>query len=394
MFNRILVLFFTWRIGLFVVAALAILLFPQFGSRFPYADQVLKVTGSPSWIWGFGGFDGVHYLRISQNGYNAEYSQVFFPLYPLLIRFLTNLDLLAHKNPLLDTRIYVDPSFFFMGLVLSNIFFLLSLTLFYKLIKIDFTPKVAFRSLVLLVFFPTSFYFGSVYTESLFLFLVLGAIYFARKGNFLTAGIFTTFASATRIFGLFLIPVLLIEMYLSFRKKELSWRSGQLTKAIMGILLAPFGSLLYMLYLRLNFDNPLYFLTAQPLFGAERTSGNLIFLPQVIFRYLKIFITVPISSPLFFNAFLEFSFTFVVLVCLLLFFKKMRVSYFIFTLGCLIIPTLTGTLSSMPRYSLMGFLLLPFVVQATKGHYKLVVGLFIIIGIILTSLFIRGYWVA
>ncbi|MDO8573433.1 MAG: mannosyltransferase family protein [Candidatus Daviesbacteria bacterium] len=394
MIKKITVLFLTWRIGLFVVAALAVKFIPVFGNRFPYFNQVLAVTGLPSWVWGFGNFDGVHYLRIAQNGYNAEYSQAFFPLYPLLVHFFTNLNLLVHKNPILDTRIYVDPSYFFTGFILSNIFFLLALIFFYKLVRIDFSQKVAFGALILLVSFPTSFYFGSIYTESLFLFLSLGAIYFARKGNFLAAGVFTMFASATRIFGLLLIPLILNEIYIRLKKEGLSLRSGELTKAIIGVLLTPFGSLLYMLYLKLNFDNPLYFLTSQPLFGAERTSGGFILLPQVIYRYLKIFMTVPISSQLFFNAFLEFSFTIVALVCLLLFVKKMRISYFIFTLGCLIMPTLTGTLSSMPRYSLMGFLLLPFIVQSTKGYYKLVAGLFIIIGIILTSLFIRGYWVA
>lgn len=393
MFSRIIGVFLVWRIGLFAVAFLALLFFPGFGNRFPYADQVLRITGLPSWVWGFGNFDGVHYLRIAQNSYDAQYSQAFFPLYSLLIRLFTDFSPFAHKDQMLDTRIYVDPSYFFTGLILSNAFFLLALILFYKLIRIDFSHKVAFRSLLLLVAFPTSFYFGSVYTEALFLFLVVGAIYFTRKGNFLVGGVFSALASATRIFGLLLIPVLLIEAYLKFKKREIT-ETGELAKTVIGILLAPFGTLLYMLFLRLNFDNPLYFLTSQPLFGAERTVGNLIFLPQVIYRYLKIFITVPLSSQLFFIAFLEFIFTTAMLVCLLLSYKKMRFSYFIFTLGCLILPTLTGTFSSIPRYSLMGFLLLPFIVQATKRYYSLLLILFITMGIILLSIFIRGYWVA
>ena len=393
MFSKIIAVFITWRIGLFIVAFLASLFFPGFGNKFPYADQVLRITGLPSWVWGFGNFDGVHYLRIAQNGYDAQYSQAFFPLYPLLIRIFTDLNPFVPKDPMLDTRIYVDPSYFLMGFILSNVFFLLALILFYKLIRIDFNPKVAFGSLFLLAAFPTSFYFGSIYTESLFLFLVLGAIYFARKGNFLVGGVFSVFASATRIFGLLLVPVLLIEAYLKFKERKIAER-GELAKTIVGILLAPFGTLLYMLFLRLNFDKPLYFLTSQPLFGAERTAGNLIFLPQVIYRYIKIFITVPLSSPLFLNAFLEFIFTIAMLISLVLLYKKMRFSYFIFTLGCLILPTLTGTLSSVPRYSLMSFLLLPLIVKAIRKYYSLLLTLFITIGIILISFFIRGYWIA
>lgn len=390
MLKKILILFFIWRIYLFVVAFFACLILPVFGNRFPYMDTVLIPTNLPPWIWGFGNFDGVHYLRIAQNGYNAQFSQAFFPLYPLLISIFN----FFPKDIKIDTRIFVDPSYFLTGFILSNLFFLFALVLFYKLIKIDFNQKIAFSSLILLLVFPTSFYFGAIYTESLFLFLVVGALYFLRKNNYLAAGIFGVFASATRIFGLLLIPVFLIEIYTRFKKKELNIKDKNITKLFIGILLTPFGTLLYMLFLKLNFDNPLYFLTSQPLFGAERTVGNLIFLPQVIYRYIKIFITVPANSQLFFNAFLEFSFTAIILIYLLLFYKKIRFSYLVFTLGCLIIPTLTGTFSSMPRYSLMSFLLLPLIVQQTKSLYKILVCFFVIIGVILTSFFIRGYWIA
>lgn len=389
MIKKIILGFIFWRLALFLISFLAVFLIPTFGGSFPYYNVVLQPTNLPSWIWGFGNFDGVHYLRIAQNGYNAQFSQAFFPLFPFLIHAFNFIS----KNPVLDTKIYVDPSYFFMGLVLSNIFFLFSLILFYKLIRIDFNPKVAFGSLILLASFPTSFYFGSIYTESLFLFLVLGTFYFIRKGNFLAAGVFSALASATRVLGLLLLPVLLVEIYMRIKKQEIKLHSEILTKAITGILIAPFGALLYMLYLRLNFDNPLYFLTSQPAFGAQR-SENLIFPPQVLYRYFKIFMTVPLETQLFFNASLEFAFTTVILIGILLFIKKLRISYLIFILGSLVIPTLTGTLSSMPRYSLMAFLLLPYTVQSLQRYYLLLVGFFMIIGIILVGLFTRGYWVA
>lgn len=389
MIKTILALFLFWRLSLFFISFLAILFIPTFGGSFPYYNVVLTPTNLPSWVWGFGNFDGVHYLRIAQNGYDAQFSQAFFPLFPLLIRILN----LFPKNPALNIEIYVDPSYFFTGVVLSNFFFLLSLIFFYKLIRIDFNKKIALGSLILLVSFPTSFYFGSIYTESLFLFSVLGAFYFTRKRKFLAAGVFSALSSATRILGLLLLPVLLVEIYLRIKKKEMRLHSEEFTKAIVGVLIVPFGILLYMLYLRLNFNNPLYFFTSQPAFGAQR-SENLIFLPQVIYRYLKIFMAIPLQSQLLFNAVLEFSFTTISLVSLAIFFKKIRISYFIFTLGCLILPTLTGTFSSMPRYSLMGFLLLPYIIQATGRYYKFLAISFIALGIILLSLFTRGYWVA
>lgn len=390
MIKKIIIIFLAWRIGLFVAAALAIKLLPVFGNRFPYSDQVLAVTGLPPWIWGFGNFDGVHYLRIAQNGYDAQFTQAFFPLYPLLIRFFNILP----KNLSLDTKIFVDPSYFFVAMVLSGAFFLLALIFFYKLTRIDFNRKISLRSLLLLLSFPTAFYFGSIYTESLFLFLVVGAFYFTRKGNFLLAGIFSALSSATRIIGLLLLPALLIEIFLKIKNKEMKIESREFTKAVIGVLLAPFGILLYMLYLNLNFENPFYFLTSQPLFGAERTAGSLVFLPQVIYRYFKIFITVPAASQLFLNAFLEFLFTIGAIICVLYFIRKIRISYLLFTLGCLLLPTLTGTLSSMPRYALMIFLLLPYLSQSSGKYFKILVCFMILAEAALAAIYVRGYWIA
>ena len=387
-------IFIVWRIVLFAVSALAILLIADFGARFPYYNTVLEPTKLPSWVWGFGNFDGVHYLRIAQDSYSAQYSQAFFPLYPLLIKIFTKVNILLPKDPNLDTRIFVDPTFFYSGLILSNLMLLIALYFFYKLVILDYKKEIGLKSILLLLSFPTAFYLGSIYTESLFLLLVVGFFYLMRKQNFIAAGVLAGLASATRIFGLLLLPVFLAELYLKVKNKEILLKSEQFTKALIGILLASTGTLLYMLYLRFEFDNPLYFLTSQPLFGAERVSNEVILLPQVLFRYIKIFLTVPPTSLPFFNAFLEFSFTLIPLGLLFASFKKIRFSYFIFTFGSLLLPTLTGTLSSMPRHSLMSFLMLPFLVTFSGRHFKLVVVLFILLQMILVSLFTRGYWVA
>lgn len=391
---EIIKIFIVWRIVLFAVSALAILFITDFGARFPYYNTVLEPTKLPSWVWGFGNFDGVHYLRIAQDSYSAQYSQAFFPLYPLLVRIFKEANILLPKDPNLDTRIFVDPTFFYSGLILSNLVLLVALYFFYKLVILDYNKKIGLKSIILLLSFPTAFYLGSIYTESLFLLLTVGFFYLMRKQNFIAAGVLAGLASATRVFGLLLLPVFIADLYLKVKNKEILLTSEQFTKALIGILLAPMGTLLYMLYLRFEFDNPLYFLTSQPLFGAERVSNEIILLPQVLFRYIKIFLTVPPTSLPFFNAFLEFSFTLIVLGLLFVSFKKIRFSYFIFTFGSLLLPTLTGTLSSMPRYSLMSFLMLPFLVKFSGRHFKLMVVLFIILQMILVGLFTRGYWVA
>lgn len=363
--------------GLFAVAFAALLFIPRFGATFPYYQYELMATGLPSWIWGFGNFDGVHYLRIAKMGYeSSQFSQAFFPLYPSLIHLLSiaNYQLLT-------------------ALAISNLFFGGAIYLFYKLLKIDYPHQISLKSLILLLAFPTSFYFGSVYSESLFIFLVIASLLLFRKKQYLAAGFLGALSSSTRILGLMLIPVFIIEIFLQLKNSNFKITREEVIKALMSIFIIPLGLLTYMYYLKVVFYKPFYFLTAQSAFGAERSS-YLVLLPQVIFRYIKVFLTVQITSLTFFNALLEFTFTVLPLLILILAYKRIRFSYWIFTLGCLIIPTLTGTFSSMPRYSLMSFLIFPFVAEKLGNSFKWVVAILAVLGAILVSLFTRGYWVA
>lgn len=384
-FKKILLLFIVWRVGLFFIAFIATLVIPGFGGRFPYADKLLIPTGLPEWIWGFGNFDGVHYIKIAEEGYKAEYSQAFFPLFPYLMGLLGNI---------LSNFFNYQLAYFLSGLVLANLFFVVSLFFLYKLFNLDFDPKTSFKGLLLLLAFPTAFYFGSIYTESLFLFLTVLSLFFIRTKLFLYSGITILLASSTRIIGLMLIPALALEVYLLFRKGYFKEKSSKLINAIIGIVIAPLGTLLYMLYLRINFENPIYFLTSQPAFGAERSAAEIILLPQVVIRYIKILTTIPTNTLTFWNATTELFITFLVLSLLLIYWKKIRLSYLLFSFLSIVLPTLTGTFSSMPRYVLNGFLVVPQLAKSLGRFFSVVLILMLVFQAIFLSLFIRGYWVA
>jgi Gpi18-like mannosyltransferase len=381
MFKKITVSFLIWRVGLFLVAFLSIFFLPKFGARFPYVDWVLEITHLPNWIWGFGNFDGVHYLRIAQDGYLAQYSQAFFPLFPILIRLFSYI---FPRVPNLVTILYTDPAYFYSGLILSNLFFWGAIIVFYKLIKFEFNSSIAKWSLLSLLVFPTSYYFGVIYPESLFLLLAVSSIYLIRKKKYFLSSLLIALATATKLLGVFLVAIYLIEIF-----KEKNW------KKLIFLPIMFLGIGFYIYYLKVAFGNPLYFLTSQTVFGAGRLVGGVVLLPQVIYRYLKIFVTIKVFSLAFFNAVLEFVFTLVPLTLLLLFVKKMRFSYWFFSICTLLVPTLTGTFSSMPRYALVSiFLLLPYLVTPYKKYLKVLIPASVILGIILEALFIRGYWIA
>ncbi len=364
----ILVIFLIWRAALIVIAALGINFFP---SKIDYLGGGADNYYNQPLLWSWANFDGVHYLHIAQQGY-YQFEQAFFPFYPYLIRGISPLFL---------------GNFLLAGLTISHLTFLLSLYLLYKLIKLDFEEKIAKRALIYLVLFPTSLYFGSVYSESLFLALVLGSFYAARKNRWLLAGMLGAFASATRLAGIFLFPALLIEWWIQSRGK---------LKNLAPLFLTFLGLVAYMGYLDKTTGDPLYFIHVQPFFGAERAVEKLVLLYQVFWRYLKMILTTRFDV-LYFSVWLELVAGVLFLALTALTYLKLRLSYFVFMILAYITPTLTGTFSSMPRYVLVlfpGFILLALLAEKRRWlriAYPLIGGILLIASVIL---FTRGYWVA
>lgn len=365
-----------WRVALLLVGFLAIRML-VFKESFPYWETLLEPE-APAAIWGWGNFDGVHYLTIAKSGYSAQYTQAFFPLYPLLIGFVNKLSI----------------NYFYSGLIISNISFIFALYFFYKLIRLDYGDSSAKRSLIYLMLFPTSFFFGAIYTESIFLMFVFASLYAARRKKWWIAGLMGALASATRLFGILLLPILLIEWFMG-RGRKISYTISELFQALLPIILSASGLLIYMRYLNNAFSDPLYFIHAQPAFGAQRSGDKIILLYQVFWRYIKMLWTVDKGSLLYYTVTFEAISGLLFLILVIYSFKKTRTSYALFALFSYLLPTLTGTLSSMPRYVLIlfpCFMLLGRV--QNKTFYKTWWLISAILLVINTALFLRGYWIA
>lgn len=372
--KQILRLIVGWRLVLVLIALVGIYVLP-FKDSFPYRELVLEPQGHPL-FYSWANFDGVHYLGIADKGYWAQFTQAFFPVYPILIRWVTAIV----SNSLLS------------GLIISHLSLIVALFYLYELIKIDYSNSVASRVLWLLLLFPTSFFFGAVYTESLFLMLVVTSFYAMRKGLTKEAILLATFATATRIVGIFLIPALIYES-ISQNNRKLSLTS---VTSYLPFMIPLTGIGAYMVYLYYEFSDPLYFLNAQPAFGAQRSSDQLILLYQVIFRYLKMFWTIDPWSLLYFTVNLEFWLSIGALGLLIwAWIKGIRKSYLLYAFGAYFLPTLTGTFSSMPRYVLILFPIFIVLAQIKSTRvYQVILFVFGILLAVNTILFTRGYWVA
>lgn len=375
---KIISMFLIWRITLVVVLIFAFN-FVGLATQDRYLGGGFNNYLLGSSIFPWANFDGEHYLSISIFGYKPL-EQAFFPVYPLLISFFSLPFIFDSFSALMVSTI--------VGLIISNGAFLLALIYLWKLIKLDYPQKIAFTTLSLLLVFPLSFYFGALYSESLFLLLSVLSFLNARKGHWVIASFFGLIASATRVFGVLIFPSLLIELYMQKGKKT----------NIFWLLLIPLGLIFYMGYQYVLSGDAFAFYNLQTVVGPQHQKG-IILLPQVYFRYIKMIFTTDMSNPIYQTIILEFL-TGIIFFLLPLFgyFKKVRLSYLFFTLSGMLIPSIQGSFSSLPRYVIVffpSFLAAAILISNWPKIFKVI--LFIILSFILcfeTVLFVRGYWVA
>lgn len=385
MFNVNIIFFILWKLLDVFTSVIAPKFIPYLGF-FSYGDTMLKY-GLPSFIRGLTNFDGIFYIRISLQGY-SQYEQAYFPLYPLLIRFFT---LLTFGNPIIA------------GVLISNIVFIFGLIVFLKYAaKITKNQNLIWLILFLLCY-PTSFFFGVMYTESLFFLLLLSSVYFFQKEKYILSFLFAFLTGLTRVTGVFLVILLIFEAYKKIRVKNLPlWKNILNSKKMLVVLTAPIlGISTYCFYLWFRYGDPLYFFHAQEYFGAHR-STSLISPPQVIFRYLKIFITANKNFQ-YYVAVNELFFFFFVSLLLLIDLKNIlrkkpfnlsRLGLNVFSFTNVLVPTLTGTLTAIPRYSLLSLSIFFALAEIENKLIKVILLIiFLILHIVFLGLFIQGYYV-
>ena len=218
---------YSLRIALLVVIAAKILVF-LVGYAAAYTHEA---SASPLTIImdQFNRWDAPHYIDIARNWYVNQGDQqnfiVFFPLYPILIRLFTS------------NFSYVNLS----ALAVANVSSIFAFVYLFKLAKLDFDDGVAQKAVLFLSVFPTAYFLSAPYTEGLFFALIIASIYYARLSKWPLAGVLGLFAAVTRMAGLLLLPVLLVE-YL--HQKE--WKPRKIGSEVLWVSLALVGFLIYL----------------------------------------------------------------------------------------------------------------------------------------------------
>ena len=358
-YRFVVVAFIIWRVVL-CLAELASFVIPVYSQTYmgiiPWANT-----------------DGLNYVRIAQWGY-GHLNEAFFPLYPLLIRGI---------------HFIIPVPLETIGVVVSATCFFIGLCVLYGIVA-KISVKQARWMILCILSFPTAFFFTAVYTESLFFLLVVLVLYFSNKKKWFLAGMCVGLASATRMVGICTAIFVLYELWKTkYRPRFFD---------IVGILAMPIGLFSYMYYLFKNYGDPLRFIHIQALYEINRSVGHFIFLPQVIWRYLKILV-LAVGKP----TMVAYGVSIVELMLtmgafFLLYYgwkKKVKLSYLLYSFVVLVIPTLTGTLTSMPRYILTViplFIILTYIKRNTVKYA--LIGIFFILQLVSVMLYLRGWFIA
>lgn len=338
----ILLMFFSTRIILSIIGVLS--------------RKVLALYGvnQPTWtkhawldIWGV--WDTGWYVGISQHGYtpsslhqviSQQTNIAFFPLYPLIMRFLG----------------LVTGNYYLAGLIISNFCLIISCVYLYRLTRIDYGEDTSIKSIKYLLLFPVSFILSGVFTESLYLTLTLMCFYYARTGKWYLAGITGFFLSLTRSVGVLVVLPLLYEGLMPLLKKEKNLKN--LKNSINKILplfylfLVPLGTVSFMIYNYHLTGDFIAFTHAQVMW--QRHFGN----------PLEILINGYHGN--IYTAF-EAVFASITIFIFILSYRKIRFSYWLFCMYSIFVPLCTG-IQSMPRFILVIFPIYILFADITKNR--------------------------
>lgn len=201
-------------------------------------DNVSQVVMSADAKW---------YSQIAKSGYTKErfntehqHNWAFFPLLPIAWKALAGF----------------LGSFTLVGLLLSNLSFLLALFLLHRLcLQYNLSKEKADTTLWLISFYPASYFLSVPMTESLFLLLTTASFLLLTKQHPVFASLCFALATATRPTASFLLPAFLLE--LTQYKLRLSWRQ------LIAVVISPLGVILFSLYLKYLTGNPLAWVDIQ-----------------------------------------------------------------------------------------------------------------------------------
>jgi Gpi18-like mannosyltransferase len=372
--HDLLTAFVATRLALIAIALIALAIVPSVtGPEYQHASQQPLIDLWYRWDAGF-------FTRIARLGYGWMQGQstgevTFMPLYPLLVGL-----------PLRFASAPDNAAAVIAGVSVSNLCLLLALGLFDHLLRLDNLPRRQRRWVIWCVLLnPATIFFSGVYTESLFFVLSLAAIYNARRERWIIAGLAGFLAAGTRVMGWTVAIALIVEAW----QQRDRWRTPIGRWALAALALTPLIALpLYAGVVGLALHSPTaYFDITRQVWGQGLAAP---------WQSLVDFFNGPIALYGWQRSWIDLGFA-VVGLLLVVPAYRLRRSYGLYQLAAIVFPIISGTLISMPRYTLIAFPIYAVLANWSVGHRRYAIGLLILSALLaafFAARFVTWHWIA
>lgn len=218
-------------------------------------------------------WDAGWYRSIAMDGYartpspdgTGEANWAFFPLMPLVMRYLTQF---IHGDLNVVTCI-ANSLFFLAGLAVAASY----------ICKTRNSYVEALLFCLVYTFGPYSFYFSIFYSESLFFLFVVLFFMFMHEKRYIAMGVVGALASATRNLGVFLVFAIAVQYTVDYFRENSGrslfgyWKGAfKNPRLVLGVALIPLGLFGFMAFLGHIMGDPMAFIHIQYAWGEHESS--------------------------------------------------------------------------------------------------------------------------
>ena len=315
----------------------------------PLQDQRFTVLERAHPFWDtFARYDAGWYHGIASQGYvfgaGGRNNLAFFPLYPMLMRGGGTL-LGSHQE-----------DFYFAGIVVSWIAFASAMVMLYKLARLDLDEGAAQRAVVYAAVFPFAYFFGLVYSESLFFLALVSAAYAFRTRRWAWGALAGAAMTATRVPGVVALPGLAWMAWQATRSMAPTpWQRGRdRLFAALAVAGCTLGIGLYSVYNYMVSGSPLAWYDAITHWNYAPGHNPLTMVAAV----LRAFVTRPanyFSEPMAPDDTLNALAATGALALVPVVWKRFGVGYALIVLGGMLLPLSSGQLEGLGRYASVQF---------------------------------------
>jgi hypothetical protein len=290
-------------------------------------------------------FDAWYYNDIAKYLYqNKDDVFAFFPLYPLAARGLSELT---------TWPVYVS------GIVLANLAVMAALVLLYKTYFEKLGREPLSIAVILLAVWPSSIFFSSFYSESMYLLLTVWAFHYFRRENLPLSGLLGGLVTATRPTGVVLLPAFGFEAL---------WNKRRFTWPMLWLLLIIGGVVGYSIFCWVQTGDPLFFSAIQKNWGRSLVS------PLMTFSHS--FDTVvnvnQLANEVDFSFMVDMLSALLALALIPYVWKRIGIAEALFVLGTLVLSFTTGSTRSLTRFTITLFPLFLVLGDFLQGRWRLV----------------------